>query len=348
MSMPSSTQQSNIVAKKIRWGILGTGNIANSFASDLQLLDDAELVAVGSRAQKSADEFGEKFNIARRYASYVALAQDKNVDVIYISTPHTLHCENTLLCLNNGKHVLCEKPFAMHAQEAQLMINTARAKKLFLMEAVWTRFIPLSVKLRALLAQKTIGDVRMLQADFCFNAPFNPNGRLFNAELGGGTLLDIGIYPINLASMIFGAPERMTGMAHIGTSNVDEQNAILMGYSEGRMATLYSSNRIDSPIEAVIMGSAGSIRLHRFMHRPERMTITASGKPDETIHIPIVGNGYGYEADEVMACIRASKTESAIMPLDETLIIMKTMDALRQQWGLRYPADKARDGYSLH
>jgi predicted dehydrogenase len=336
------------MAKKIRWGILGTGNIADSFASDLQLLGDAELVAVGSRTQKSADQFGSKFNIPRRHSSYAALAKDKSVDVIYISTPHTLHCENTLLCLNNGKHVLCEKPFAMHAHEAQLMINTARAKELFLMEAVWTRFIPLSVKLRAMLAQNVIGEVRMLQADFCFNAPFNPNGRLFNAELGGGALLDIGVYPINLASMIFGAPERMTGMAHIGQTGVDEQNAILMGYSGGRMATLYSSNRIDSPIEAVIMGSQGTIRLHRFMHRPDRMTFTVSGKPEETIHMPIDGNGYGYEAEEVMVCIRAGKTESNIMPLDESLIIMKTMDALRQQWGLRYPADRARDGFSLH
>jgi predicted dehydrogenase len=336
------------VAKKIRWGILGTGNIASSFASDLLLLDGAELVAVGSRTRKSADEFGDKFKIPRRHASYAALAQDENIDVIYISTPHPLHCENTLLCLNNGKHVLCEKPFAMHAHEAQLMINTARAKKLFLMEAMWTRFIPLVVKLRAMLVQNIIGEVRMLQADFCFNAPFNPHGRLFNAELGGGALLDIGVYPINLASMIFGAPERMTGMAHIGKSHVDEQNTILMGYNDGRMATLYSSNRVDSPIEAVIMGSQGTIRLHRFMHRPERMTITASGKPEEIMHIPVEGNGYGYEAEEVMSCIRNGQTESPIMSLDESLVIIKTMDALRQQWGLRYPADKARDGVSLH
>ncbi len=346
--MRLSTRRNNIVAKKIRWGILGTGNIANSFATDLPLLDNAELVAVGSRTQKNADAFGEKFDIPHRHASYAALAQDKDVDVIYISTPHPLHCENTLLCLNAGKHVLCEKPFAMHAHEAQLMIDTAREKKLFLMEAMWTRFIPLSVKLRALLAQKRIGEVRMLQADFCFNAPFNPHGRLFNAELGGGALLDIGVYPLNLASMIFGAPERMTGMAHIGKSNVDEQNTILMGYSDGRMATLYSSNRIDSPVEAVIMGSQGTMRLHRFMHRPDRMTLSLNGKPDETIHLPIEGNGYGYEAEEVMACIRAGKTESSVMPLNETLTIIKTMDALREHWGLRYPADKARDGFSLH
>jgi dihydrodiol dehydrogenase / D-xylose 1-dehydrogenase (NADP) len=336
------------MAKKIRWGIIGTGNIARSFATDLQLLDDTELVAVGSRTQKSAHEFGEKFSIPNRHASYAALAHDAKVDAVYISTPHPLHCENTLLCLNAGKHVLCEKPFAMHAGEAQLMINTARAKKLFLMEAMWTRFIPLVVKLRSMLAQNIIGEVRMLQADFCFRAPFNPVGRLFNPELGGGALLDIGVYPLNLASMIFGPPERMTGMAHMGKSGVDEQNAILMGYSDGRIATLYSSNRIDSPIEAVILGSKGSIRLHRFMHHPERMTLISAGNPDKTIHMPIDGYGYGYEAEEVMNCIRTGKTESSIMPLNETLTIVKTMDALREQWGLRYPADKARDGFYLH
>jgi predicted dehydrogenase len=336
------------VAKKIRWGIIGTGGIAEGFATDLQLLDGAELVAVGSRTQQSADAFGEKFNIPHRHASYAALANDAKVDVVYIATPHPVHCENTLLCLNAGKHVLCEKPFAMHAHEAELMINTARAKKLFLMEAMWTRFIPLIVKLRDMLAQNVIGDVRMLQADFCFTAPFDAKGRLFNPALGGGALLDIGIYPISLASMIFGPPERMTGMAHIGDSGVDEQNAILMGYNGGRIATLYSSTRTDSPIEAIIMGTQGSIRLHRLMHHPERMTLTINGKPDEIIHISIDGYGYGYEAEEVMACIRAGKTESKIMPLNETLTIIKTMDALREQWGLRYPADKARDGFSLH
>jgi predicted dehydrogenase len=336
------------VAKKIRWGIIGTGNIAHSFASDLQLCEDAELVAVGSRTLKNANAFGEKFNIPHRHASYTALANNAAVDVVYISTPHPLHCENTLLCLNAGKHVLCEKPFAMHAREAELMIATARAKKLFLMEAMWTRFLPLVVQLRNMLAENVIGEVRMLQADFSFRAPYDSEGRLFNPKLGGGALLDIGVYPINLASMLFGVPERMTGMAHIGESGVDEQNAILMGYSGGRIATLHSGNRLDSPMEAVIMGSKGSIRLHRFMHRPERMSVTANGKPEEIIESLVKGKGYLYEAQEVMQCIRAGKTESHTMPLGETLIIVKTMDALRQQWGLRYPADKAQDGFSLH
>ena len=236
----------------------------------------------------------------------------------------------------------------MHAHEAQLMIDTASAKQLFLMEAMWTRFIPLIVKLREMLAQNAIGEVRMLQADFCFTAPFNPTGRLFNPALGGGALLDIGVYQISLASMIFGPPERLTGMAHIGVTGVDEQNAILMGYSGGRIATLYSSTRTDSPIEAVIMGSQGSIRLHRLMHHPERMTLSVNGSEEKIIHIPVDGFGYGYEAEEVMQCIRNGKSESAIMPLNETLTIIKTMDALREQWGLRYPADKARAGFSLH
>ncbi len=327
------------MAKKIRWGIMGTGGIARGFAEDLVLLDEAELVAVGSRTQKSADEFAKKYDVKHKHASYEALAKNPDVDVIYIATPHHLHCENTLLCLNAGKHVLCEKPFAMNAREAKLMIDTARAKKLFLMEAMWTRFVPLVVKLRDMLAQRVIGDVRMLQADFCFRAPFSRDGRLFNPQLGGGALLDVGVYPVSFASMIFGAPERITGMAHFGETGIDEQNAILMGYSGGRIATLYSSTRLDSPIEAVIMGTKGSIRIHRFMHHPVSMTLLSGGNPDKTIKLPIDGYGYGYEAEEVMKCIRNDKTESAIMPLNETLTIIKTLDALRNQWGLVYPSD---------
>ncbi|HNT75370.1 MAG TPA: Gfo/Idh/MocA family oxidoreductase, partial [Anaerolineae bacterium] len=173
------------MVEKIRWGILGTGNIAKKFAAGLRVLPDAELVAVGSRAQATAEAFGAAFDVAHRHASYEALAADPDVDVIYVSTPHPLHCENTLLCLDAGKAVLCEKPFAINAAQAQLMIDRARAKGLFLMDAVWTRFLPVMVKVRELLAAGVLGEVQLLHADFGFRAEFDPAGRLFNPALGG-------------------------------------------------------------------------------------------------------------------------------------------------------------------
>ena len=193
---------------KLRWGILGTGYIATLFAEGLRVVSDAELVAVGSRSQDSADAFGDKFDVPRRYASYEAVANDDEVDVVYVSTLHNLHKENTLMSLRAGKAVLCEKPFAINVNEAEEMVAVAREEKRFLMEAMWTRYFPIMVRLRELLAEGVIGDVRMLHADFGFRTDFDPRGRLFNPEFGGGALLDVGIYPLSLSYMIFGEPAR--------------------------------------------------------------------------------------------------------------------------------------------
>src|SRR5215216_7626821 len=198
---------------KTRWGILGTGNIASQFARGLVALDDAELVAVGSRTAESAEAFGERFSAPRRHASYAALASDPDVDAIYIATPHPLHHDNTIMGLEAGKAVLCEKPFAINAGQAQAMIATARERGVFLMEAMWTRFLPHMVRLRELLAAGAIGEVRMLQADFGFRTSFNPQSRLFDPALGGGALLDVGVYTISFAQMILGEPDRVTGLA---------------------------------------------------------------------------------------------------------------------------------------
>jgi predicted dehydrogenase len=324
---------------KTRWGILGTGNIASQFATGLVALDDAALVAVGSRTDAAAQAFGERFGVPRRHASYAELAGDPDVDVIYVATPHSLHRDNTLLCLQAGKAVLCEKPFAINAGEAQAMIAAARERGLFLMEAMWTRFLPHMVKLRQLLADGAIGELRMLQADFGFRTDVDPKSRLFDPTLGGGALLDVGIYPVSLAALLFGTPARVTSMAHLGAAGVDEQSAQIFGYAQGQLAILSSAIRTNSPHEALLLGTNGSIRLHSSWWKPTTMTLAISGRPDELIEVPATGNGYNYEAAEVGGCLRAGRTESDVMPLDETLAIMRTLDELRAQWGLRYPSD---------
>jgi predicted dehydrogenase len=324
---------------KTRWGILGTGNIASQFARGLAALDDAELSAVGSRTEESAQAFGERFGVPRRHASYAALASDPELDAIYVATPHPLHKDNTLLCLQAGKAVLCEKPFAINAGEAQSMIAAARQRGLFLMEAMWTRFLPHMVRLRELLAAGAIGEVRMLQADFGFRTEFNPRGRLFDPALGGGALLDVGIYPVSLAAMLFGAPAQVAGLAHLGATGVDEQSAMIFRYPQGQLAVLSSAIRTNSPHEALLLGTTGRIRLHSSWWKPTSMTLSTNDRPDQLIELPAVGNGYNYEAAEVGRCLREGRKESEVMPLDETLSIVRTLDELRGQWGLRYPSE---------
>ena len=327
------------MTKPIRWGILGTGAIAKKFATGLTALADATLAAVGSRTQAAADAFGDQFNVPARYDSYEALAQASDVDVIYVATPHTLHCENSLLCLAAGKGVLCEKPFTINAQQAKEVIDFARQKQLFLLEAMWPRYIPLIVKLRELLAQDVIGEVRMLQADLGFSSRFNPQSRLYDPALGGGAMLDVGVYPVSLASMIFGKPDRVVSMAHLGESGVDEQSAMVLGYAGGEIAIASTSIRVVTSREAVLLGSTGQIRLHVPWLAPTKMTISRPGQADEVIAMSFEGNGYNYEAAEVGHCLRAGKLESEAMPLDETLAIMETMDEARRQWGLKYPME---------
>lgn len=323
--------------RPIRWGILGTGSIADKFTTGLTFLPDAEIAAVGSRTREGADRFAERFGIARRHASYAALANDPDVDVIYVSTPHPFHRENTILCLEAGKAVLCEKPFALNAGEGEAMIATARARGLFLMEAMWSRYYPAQVRARELLAAGAIGEPQILNADLGFRAQFNPAGRLFDPALGGGALLDVGVYPVSLASMIFGTPTDITSRAHIGETGVDERGAIILGYDGGRFALLYTATRTNTPHEATIMGTEGILRIGLDWHKPNRLTLSKPGQPDEVVDLPFAGNGYNYEAAEVMACLRANKLESEIMPLDESLSILRTLDAIRAQWGLRYP-----------
>jgi dihydrodiol dehydrogenase / D-xylose 1-dehydrogenase (NADP) len=324
---------------KIRWGILSTGWIANKFAQGLSVLPDAEIVAVGSRAQATADAFGDKFGVPHRHASYEALAADPDVDVIYIGTPHPFHKENSLLCLQAGKPVLCEKPFTINASEAEEVIALAREKGLFLMEAMWSRYIPIIVKLRDLLAEGAIGEVRALTADLGFRREVDPQSRLFNPELGGGALLDVGIYPISFASMALGTPSRIASLAHLGETGVDELAGIVLGYDEGQLAILHTALQTNTAVEATVMGTRGRMRVHSPWFYGTTLTLSHEEHEDKVISLPYEGNGYNFEAAEVMHCLREGKRESDAMPLDETLAIMQTLDAIRAQWGFKYPME---------
>jgi predicted dehydrogenase len=323
----------------VRWGILGAGSIAKRFSEGVQSLPDAEVVAVGSRTQEKADAFADEFGIPHRHASYEALVADPDVDVVYVATPHPMHKVNTMLALNAGKPVLCEKPFTINAREAEEAVRTAREKQLFLMEGMWTRYFPAMYEVRRLLKEGAIGEPRMLQADFGFRGTLNPEGRLFNPALGGGALLDVGIYPVSLSSMIFGEPDRVTGLATMAETGVDEQAGIVLGYPGGQIAVLSTAVRTNTPWDAVILGTDGRISIHSPWWKPEKLTVVRSGQPDETIELKSEGTGFNYEAAEVGRCLRAGQLESGVMPLDETVSVMRTLDTLRSQWGLKYPME---------
>lgn len=322
----------------VRWGILAPGNIAKRFAQGVQALPDATVVAAGSRAKEKADAFSDALGIPNRYGSYEALVADPEVDIVYVASPHPFHKEHTLLALNAGKPVLCEKPFTINAAELEEVVRVAREKKLFLMEGMWSRYFPAMVRVRELLAEGAIGEVRLLEADFGFRAGVNPEGRLFNPALGGGALLDVGVYVVSLASMLLGTPDRIASLATLGETGVDEQSAMLFGYPNGQLAVLSTAVRTNTPHKATIVGTDGRIVIHPRWWNPEKLTLTRGGK-DEEIAVPFEGNGFNYEAAEAASCLRAGKLESDIMPLDESLSILKTLDTLRAQWGLKYPME---------
>ncbi len=326
------------MSEKIKWGILGLGGIANAFAEGVSALTDAEIIACGSRTAEKAEEFGAKWNIPHRHASYEALVADPDVDAIYVATPHPVHKENCLLAIANGKPVLCEKPFTVNLGETMEIIAAAKAANLLVMDGMWSRFLPHIVKAQELANSGVIGEVRMIQADFAFRGGWSPELRWLNPELGGGGLLDVGVYVISLAQLFFGQPIFVSGAAHIGETGVDEQAAMVLGFPEGKLASLICGVRTNTPHEATIFGTEGSIKLHKLWWRPSKLTLSVNGK-DEEIAPEIVGNGFNYEAAEFGRCLRAGIKESPMRTYADTIGVMNTMDTLRKQWGLVYPME---------
>lgn len=323
----------------IRWGILGCGRIAGNFAEAIQHAPGAVLAAAGSRTIENANKFADRFGIPARYGSYEQLAAAKDVDAIYVATPHPMHSADSILCINHGKAVLTEKPFTINTPQAQAIIDAAHSAGVFVMEAHWTRFLPMMAEVRRIVSAGEIGDLRSVQADFGFRAEFDPAGRLFDLALGGGALLDVGCYCVSLAVMLMGAPDRVNGVAEIGSTGVDEQATMSLGYPDGKIAILSTAVRTNTQQEAVICGTTGRIHIHSPWWKPSAITLIQDGKEKRNLDLPVTGNGFCYQISEVMSCIHSGKLESEIMPHQQTLEIMQIMDELRSQWGVHYPGE---------
>lgn len=325
------------MTKKIKWGIMGCGSIANKFASDLPLTKYGKLVAVGSRSKAKAKKFAALHGAELGYSSYEELAADPQVDIVYVATPHPYHMDNALLAISNGKHVLCEKPIAMNAKQTRRMITAAQRKGVFLMEAMWARFFPSLARIRKWIADGRIGQVLAVEADFGIHFKVGPKHRLFNPELGGGALLDLGIYPVSFASMVYKTqPKKIISVMHKAKTGVDDQAVITFEYANGATASLSTSSRLALQNEARIFGTKGSIIVHPWFLFSNRLTLQINGKSEKNIDLPYPGTGLHFEAEHVHNCLKKGVMESPVMPLDESLAIMQTMDKIRKQWNLTY------------
>jgi predicted dehydrogenase len=328
---------------KIRWGIMGLGGIAKKFASDLSFVENGELIAVGSRNIDKAKSFASEFSVPHVYGSYESLVQDKNIDVIYIATPHSHHHENTILCLNNDKAVLCEKAFAVNTRQTIEMIDLAKKKKIFLMEALWTKFIPQYKRLMEILHEKKLGEIKSVLIDFGFRPRTPVPERLFDPELAGGTILDIGIYNVFMAMSVLGRPDAIEAHMTPAATGIDEQCAVLFKYNNGAMAQLFSSFVSHLPTEANINGTNGRIKLTNRFYAPESTIEYYAERFDSRELVEIKkhyhGWGYQYEAEHVAECLLNGLTESPEISFDETIERMQVLDEIRKKAGIKYSAD---------
>jgi predicted dehydrogenase len=319
----------------INWGILATGWIADKFANALSVVPNAKLYAVGSRNKEQAEIFARKFNIPKFYGTYGELSSDPDIDVLYVATPHPFHFDNTMMCLQQNKAVLCEKPFAMDKGQVLQMIGLARQKKLFLMEAMWTRFLPSILKVKELIDKDVIGEVIQLKSDFGMKFPYDVKGRLFNKALGGGSLLDIGIYPVFISLFLMGLPEAMISKAIIGKTDVDESIAMIFKYKNA-LACLSSTAMANTPVETEIYGTKGKIKIHYMWFMATKITLSLNDKETQDFDFPFLCNGYEYEAIEVNNCLLRGETESKLMTHDMSLQLIGLLDEIRQLNGIVY------------
>jgi len=319
--------------KPIRWGIIGCGGIASKFANSIKVVDTGELVACASRAPGRAEQFANSHRVPRAYDRYEALVASSEVDAVYIATTHNFHLENMLLALEAGKAVLCEKPLAVSAEEAKEAVALARQKGLFLMEGMWTRFLPAMRRVRSWLDEGAIGEPRSLRADFCIHKDRDPENRLFNPDLAGGALLDAGVYPISMASFVMGAqPEKVAALAHIGDTGVDELTGAVFKYAGGRLALLSCAVSSGSANRLEIVGSKGRIEVPSlFIRATEAILHPNNGDPirEKRPYKPM--EGFRYEIEAANEAIGAGRAEHPIMPLEESVAVMETMDRVRER-----------------
>jgi predicted dehydrogenase len=324
----------------LRWGILATGGIAHSFATDLRVAE-RDIVAVGSRRAEASQAFAEEFGIPHAHDSYESLVADPDVDIVYIATPHPFHAENAILALEHGKHVLVEKPFTLNAAEAAAVRDVARARGLLAMEAMWARYLPHMVRIREIVAAGTLGEIRTVFADHTQRISADPTHRLNALELGGGALLDLGIYPVSFAWDILGEPTTVTARARLGETGADAEVATIFTHRSGAVSTSLSSARAAGPNTAHIVGTEARIDIDRTWYAPTSFrVITPDGSIIEDYVTDIAGGGMQFQALAAEEIIGAGGTDSPVLGIDETVAIMGTLDEVRTRIGVRYPGEK--------
>jgi predicted dehydrogenase len=323
----------------IRWGVLGAGGIAATVAGDIAGTPGNALQAVGARDAGRAAGFAAEHGVARSYGSYAELVADPDVDVVYVATTHGQHHEHALLALDAGKPVLVEKAFALNARQAREIVAAARARRLFCMEAMWTRLNPLVRQAVEIANSGRIGDLIGVRADLSKKFTYDPQHRLFDLAAGGGALLDLGVYPVTVAWLFLGRPDTVQVTGSLAPTGSDLTAALQWGYADGRVAQIYTSAAADSPFAALITGTRGWISFEPRVHRPKRLIVHDSDGDQIIDAPPQQGNGYRAEVAEVARCLHAGELESPLVPLDETVAILELLDDARAQLGVRYPAD---------
>lgn len=333
--------------KRYNWGILGPGFIANKVMPDFARANGANVLGVASRTPGKAKAFADKWKIERVYTDYESLVSDQDIDVVYITTPGGFHKDCAVLAMEHGKHVLCEKPFALNGEEAKEMAMVARKNHVFLMEAMWTRFFPAMIKVREMIDSERIGEVRQIVSDFSYDVPFDEKYHLFDTTAGGGTLVDGGIYPLSLSGFLYRTlPDKAMGIANIW-NGVDVRDTVLLQFPNGRQASFICGADVVSPWDAIVYGTKGHIRIPSFyacigfeLVRYGDDVFDKTAYTIEKYEFPIEGLGYQFEINEVMDCLDEGLLESRSMPLDETIGLMEAMDGLRKQWGVLYPGEQ--------
>ena len=321
------------------WGIIGPGKIAKKFAAALGMVDGAALRAVASRDAARAAAFAKEYGAAISYSSYEDLVSDPGIDAVYIATPHGFHAEHAILCLRHGKAVLCEKPLALSAHEVSAMVATSRESSAFLMEAMWTRFIPLMRSIQELIDAGAIGAIKYVRADFGFLAPFNPEGRLYNMRLGGGSLLDIGIYPLFLCTQLLGRPARIVAAGDLSPTGSDVTCHVVLQYGNAVSAVISSTLACQTSITAEIAGTEGMIRIPTPWYKNDRYEWSRAGEPSQAVALEPMVNGFEYQIRETMRCLALGLIESPMLPHSFSLMMAETMDEIRRQIGVKYPVE---------
>jgi predicted dehydrogenase len=329
------------VTEEIRWGVVGPGRIAEKVVADFAVVDGAKAVAVASRSLDRARDFADRHGIERAHGSYAAILADPEVDVLYVATPHPQHYAIALAALHAGKALLVEKAFTATVAGAREVVELSRQTGVFAMEAMWTRFQPAVVRLRELIAEGAIGEVRSVQADLGVQRDFDPTDRLFAKELGGGALLDLGVYVVSFAQMLLGDPDTVTATGSVFETGVDAEASLLLGYANGRSATLMTSLRNALPGQARVFGTAGWIDVLPRFHHPQTIVLHRVGAEPEEITLPQLRDGYSHELIEVTECLRARRSESAVMPLADTLAVQSVLEEAAGQLGVAFAEDAA-------